>query len=194
MNQYQNSLLYMKTLVFGEIKCILAKEPHSICETWRRKYHSLGQCCWIWDGTMKVGFTAHSPLFLRLERNVLISFWTSWSLLSPCDTSLFLIRIDENKSSLLEDSEQMLSENTPSDSLRPFRDTCCSKEGRSCPAPHGSELTDAHRTPCMLVLLPSVEDSGAAWLNVELELNSPSDTGLCLRGPSRLGLLENKDW
>lgn len=133
--------------------------------------------------------SVHEPLFLRLVSIVLISFCNSSSGPSLSDTSLFLSLRDENKLTLLQGTEAISSENTPSESLRPFRDTCCSSEGRSRPPPHGSAPTDAKQASRSLVFFSCSDGSGAQLLKRELKLNVPSDRGLCLQGPSRFVLL-----
>lgn len=131
----------------------------------------------------------HQPLFLRLVSIVLISFCSSWSGPSLSDSTLFLSLRDENKLTLLRGNEAISSENTSSESLRPFRDTCCSREGRSRPAPHESAPTDAHRASRLLAFFSSLDGSGPPVLKRELKLNVPSDRGLCFQGPSRFVLL-----
>ncbi len=120
---------------------------------------------------------------------VLISFCTSWSCPSLSDSSLFLSLRDENKLTFLRGNEAMSSENTPPESLRPFKDTCSNKEGRSRPPPHGSAPTDVHRASRLPAFFSSLDGSGPTVLKRELKLNAPSDMGLCLRGPSCLVLL-----
>lgn len=129
-----------------------------LVKTWYKPNKYLARTSWVPGPYFHQGWTGNPlpPLFLRLDRTVLISFWASCSVAPPFDPSLFLRWMVENKSTS--------PTNDPSDSLHPFRDTCCSKEGRSCPAPHGSELTEAQRTPCTPVfLLPSVQDCGASF-------------------------------
>lgn len=118
---------------------------------------------------------------------VLISFCTSWSCPSLSDSSLFLSLRDENKLTLLRGNEAMSSENTPPESLRPFRDTCCNREGRSRPAPHGSAPTDDHRASRLPTFFSLLYGSGPTV--PKSELNAPSDMGLCLWSLSRLVLL-----
>lgn len=116
-------------------------------------------------------------------------FCTSWSCPSLSDSSLFLRLRDENKFTLLPGNEAMLSVNTPPEWLEPFKETCCNREGRSRPAPHGLAPADAPWASCLLAFFSSLDDSGPMVLKRELELNAPSDKGLCLQGPSRLVLL-----
>lgn len=122
---------------------------------------------------------------------VLISFWASLSFPLLPNASLFLSLREENKSTLLRGSEAMSSEKSPPESLRPFRDTCCSREDRSRPPPHGSVPTDAQWEwgSHLPAFVSSLGGFGVAVLKRELKLNAPSDTGLCLWGPLRLVLL-----
>lgn len=120
---------------------------------------------------------------------VFISFWISWSFPSLSDNSLFFSLREEKRLTLLRDNEPMLSENTPPESLWPFRDTCCSKEGRSCPAPHGSASIDAHQDSGLAAAFSSPDGSKLSVLKMEPRLNAPSDMGLFLRDLSRVGRL-----
>lgn len=109
----------------------------------------------------------------------------SWSGPSLTEPSLFLSLREENKLTLLRGNVAVSSQNIPRESRRPFRDTCSRREGRSRPAPQGSALADAH----LVAFFCSLAVSGAAELKRELKLNIPSDTGLCLQGPSCFVLL-----
>ncbi|TNN74001.1 hypothetical protein EYF80_015822 [Liparis tanakae] len=137
----------------------------------------------FWEGEEGAGNTKHTEPFRNIHPFMQMQ----------CDFHRlpFSTLRDENRSTLLLGSEAMSSENTPPESLRLFRETCCNREGRSRPAPHGLALRDAQWALGLPALISSLGGSGPAALKWELKLNAPSDTGLRLRPPRSSHLPQN---